>query len=161
MISLIEGSCNKVLNHGFLSWLPWWRVAAIRYWTMRFYHDFLDRGMLQLGTEPRVSIMISLIEGCWSKLLNHGFQQWYPRSTVAAVRYRTKGFYHYFFAPWSRDAAVSYWTKGFLSWFPWLRDAAVRYWTKVFWWFPWSRDATVRYWSKGFYHDFFDPVMLQ
>jgi hypothetical protein len=29
--------------------------AAVRYWTKGFYHDFLDREILQYGTEPGFS----------------------------------------------------------------------------------------------------------
>jgi hypothetical protein len=75
---------------------PWSRVAAVRYWTKGFHLDFLDWGILQYSTAPRVSIMISLIEVCCSKVLNQGFLSWFPWSRDAAVRYWTKGFYHDF-----------------------------------------------------------------
>ena len=113
LCSLIERCCSKVLNHGFLSWFPWSSDAAVRYWTKGFYHDVLDRGMLQYDTEPRICIMISLMEGCCSKVLNQGFLSWFAWSRVVAVRYWTKSFYHDFFVPWSREAAVKYWTNGF------------------------------------------------
>jgi hypothetical protein len=140
MISLIEGCCSKLLNHRFLSWFSWSRDAAVRYWTKGFYHDFVCRGMLQYVTEPRVFIMIFLIEGCCSKVLNQGFVSWFR---------------------WSRDAAVSYWTKDFIMIF--LIEGYCR---KVLHqgfpsWFPWSRNAAVRYWTKGFYHHFLDRGMLE
>jgi hypothetical protein len=142
MISLIEGCCSKVLNQMFLSWFPWSRDVAVRYWSKVFYHHFLDPGMLQLGTKPMVSTVISLIHGCCSKVLNQGFLSWFSWSRDAAVRYWTNNFYHYF--PWSRDASVRIWTMGFYHNF----------------FVPWSRDAAVRYWTKGFYRDFLDRRML-
>jgi hypothetical protein len=159
MISLIEGCCSKLLNHRFLSWFSWSRDAAVRYWTKGFYHDFVCRGMLQYVTEPRVFIMIFLIEGCCSKVLNQGFVSWFR---------------------WSRDAAVSYWTKDFYHDFPdrgilqestaprvsimisLIEECCSKVLNQGFLSsFPWSRDAGVRYWTKGFYHDFVGRGMLQ
>jgi hypothetical protein len=77
----------KVLNQGFLSWFFWSRDDAVWYWTKDFYHDFLGRGILQSGTEPRVSIMISLVEGCCSKVLNQKFLSRFPLETLGSVPY--------------------------------------------------------------------------
>jgi hypothetical protein len=159
MISLIEGCCSKVLNQGFLSWFPWSRDAAVRYWTNNFYQECIDRGMLQLGTESRVSIMISLIKGCCSKVPSQEFLSWFPWSSDAAVRFWTKGFYHDFLGrgmlQYDTEPRVfimislmegccsKILNQGFLSWF------------------PSSRDAAVSYWTKGCYHDFPDRGILQ
>jgi hypothetical protein len=157
MISLFQRCCSKVLNQGFLSCLPWSRDAAVSYWTMSFYHDFLDRAMLQFCTETRVSIMICLVEGCCSTILNHGFLSWFPWWRDAAVRYWTKGFYHDFLVrgilQYGTEPKVSIMismvegccskllNQGFLSLF------------------HCSRDTAVKYWTKGFYHDFLDRGM--
>jgi hypothetical protein len=140
MISLIEGCYSKLLNQRFLSWFSWSKDAAVSYWTKGLYHIFVWRGMLQKVTEPRAFIMILLIEGCCSKLLNQEFLSWLRLWRNAAVRYWTKGFYHDFFIKGCCSKVLN---QGFLSWF------------------PWSSDAAVGYWNKGFYHYLLDRGMLQ
>ena len=159
MISLMEGCCSKILNQGFLSWFPWWRDAAVRYWTKGFYHDFLDRAMLQLGSEQRVVIMICLVEGCCSTILNQGFLSWFSWSRDTAVRYWTKGLYHDFLD----QGMMLYGTEPRVSIMISLIEG---YCSKVLnqWflsWFPWSRDTVVKHWSKGFYHYFVGRGFLQ
>jgi hypothetical protein len=113
MISMIEGCCSKVQNHGFLSWYHLSNVAAVMYRSIGFYHDFLDRVLLQYVTETRVYIMICMIDGCCSKILNQGFLSWFLCSLIEGCCSKVLNQWFLSSFPWSRDAAVRYWSKGF------------------------------------------------
>jgi hypothetical protein len=155
---------------GFISWFTWSRDAAVRYWT-------------------NVFIMISLINGWCSMLLNKGFLSWFPWSRDTAVRYRNKGFYHDFLGRGDQYLTAASLDQGNHDrnlWFSTLQQhpstkeimmetfGSVTYLISLvkrccskvlnqgfLSWFPWSRDTAVRYWTKSFYDDFLDRGMLQ
>jgi hypothetical protein len=155
MIYLVEGYCSQVQKQWFLSWFPWSRDAAVRYWTKSFYHDFLCREMLSLDQvnhdrnpwfstllqHPSISeIMIDSLGSIPYCSIPPSGKWWWKTLVQYPVRYCTKGFYHDLLDRWMLQQGLNH---GFLSWFTWSRDTAVRYWTKVF------------------YHDFLDRGMLQ
>jgi hypothetical protein len=133
MISLIEGCYSKVLNQGFLSWFPWSRDAAVRYWTKSFF-------LVQYLTAVSLDQVNHDRNPWFSTLLQHPSIKEIIVETLGSVPYCQR-FYHDFLDQWMMQYATEQrisimislvegycsqvQNQGFLSWFPWSRDIEI------------------------------------